>query len=108
MAAKDSKYYAQTLNAHQQLSEDEKLLHPGRMFEPLRHKGEITRHNQKMFLRGMLKRDKFDYALAEWERASFKHRRVLDEYFQTWITTDPNHNNVTDVDLRQSWKIAYR
>ena len=82
------------MNAHPQLSQADKQLHAGRIVDPIRHKGEITRLNQKMFHKAMMKRDKFDYSLAEWEQAAFQHRRVLDEYFQTWITTDPNHVNL--------------
>jgi hypothetical protein len=97
----NAKYTARTINAHPQLSNTHSLQFPGRIMDPLRHKAEITPKNQKMFHSAMKKRDKYDYSLSEWEQADFKHRRVIDEYFDSWITTDPNHNNLQDIDLRR-------
>merc|ERR1711962_543992 len=47
----------------------------------------------------MHKQNKHDYA-PEQEEISTNHRRRLDEHFQNWITLDPNHHNLPDVDIR--------
>ena len=74
--------------------------HPGQTFDPMRHRTEVTKKNQKMFFSAMKSREQFDYGINAAERAEFAHRRVKDEYLDNWMTTDPNENNVPGVDLR--------
>jgi len=90
----------QRLNDEESTKFNKLNTHPGQTFDPMRHRTEVTKKNQKMFFGAMQSREEFDYGINASERAEFAHRRVKDEYLDNWMTTDPNFNNVTGVDLR--------
>ena len=71
----------------------------GSIIDPLRNESEVTPAVNKNIHAAMRKQNPFDYAVKQ-EKISTNHRRRLDEHFQNWITLDPNHHNVPNIDIR--------
>jgi len=71
--------------------------YPGRFIDAIRMESEVTHRVQKDVHAVMHERPKTDYPAREYDPDV---RRQMDDHFDNWLTTDPNHHNVRNVDVR--------